>query len=384
MSPAVKVAPKSTSVIFGLDWLMLIIFGLNVFIPCNRPNVLIEYFFKIIMGTLLLFQLITCFISYVMMKSFQSNSISEFSAFIFDVTPIIFTTAIYLKKNEMVLILQFISNQLDQKLLRRISFVSFLLTIYSLAMCLNLLYFFSCDDFAEEMYLQSRTFGFKFDAKKYPNLMRLALALHTYNLVTRVWIILSPCLYSCVLVSFYFIWRRNLSHLVQSYQMSMDRYLVPVLIEMTRQIKLFESSFSIQPCLWLTLCFICLTAALIDININALGGNNHFVYSDFTILLRLFMVSWTFVGSIVVTCRVKESLMVFRNEIKERLEQFPPSFSTLVNLLKVDSTFNGYEFTVWSIAPINRSLIPSYIASVVAFSVLLVQVQNGSLRGCTE
>ena len=131
----------------------------------------------------------------------------------------------------------------------------------------------------------------------------------------------------------------------------------------------FEGLFNLNPLLWLVrgLCMAVLTIInLLDLMV----AESTFILGQSCMMLAFFFIHF------------------IRGKIAAQGERIIESYSraTLPRreiscylYRSIDRAYNN-KFTVWQMFDVDRSLIASYIGTVVTFSVLLVQIQNGALN----
>lgn len=155
--------------------------------------------------------------------------------------------------------------------------------------------------------------------------------------------------------------------------------LMKELINMERSFEALEESSSFSFCQMIAMHFVEITLFLYRI----------ITYSSSPNLILISSVCWTFVNTVFVLYSMA-IIILFQEKVKKagRLltdHIFTHKFSPLEHvflpvLLEKIKSVTSRSITVWGIVKINRKLILAIYSSFLTVSVLLVQIDNGSLK----
>lgn len=179
--------------------------------------------------------------------------------------------------------------------------------------------------------------------------------------------IISMSIYFFALLLFYNSVRVKTTTLLQSVRSDNYDFLLQTVNQINTDHGQFEALFNFNPIVWLIkgMCVAVITL---------ICDNTHF--TGFFILRQVCLVVSLFTVDIVKKKLASLGDQLIHTYSRATLHRREPSY----HLCRcIDGAFKN-NFTVWHMFTIDRSLIASYIGSVVTFSVLFVQIRNGSLQ----
>lgn len=201
-----------------------------------------------------------------------------------------------------------------------------------------------------------------------------------FNFISLTPEMTSMALYCTTLLAFH-CWILKRIHLLRIAAKSRDSSkMIFLLSEVKEKMFTFEHLFNMMPVLWLTPEFIHTPQYILFFT----GPSDKLRNLEFNIYITL---TFAFIRKLL-----KILLLIMISLVNEQVTSYEDILISeyrgeTIPLAKVDKslsrqlkvTFNQ-QFTAWRIDPITRSFITSYVASVVTFSTLIVQIQRGSLN----
>lgn len=158
--------------------------------------------------------------------------------------------------------------------------------------------------------------------------------------------------------------------ILESIRLNDRNSMINLLNSLQRDHDEFESLFNLNPLFWLLrrMCHAVLFLIVLQ-DSKTMTIAYSFIIQQSYLIVALLVIHF------------------IRNKITAHGEQILEKYSGIISPTReasyyvcrlIDRAYNK-DFTVWQMFIINRSLIASYISSVVTFSVLIVQIRNGAL-----
>lgn len=134
----------------------------------------------------------------------------------------------------------------------------------------------------------------------------------------------------------------------------------------------FDNIFSLSPLLSLTDIFVSTSVMVVNVSREVNTAN-------ITSLMRfVYNIVWMF-GVVLFIHRKQESLMKESQQVRKViLTQKPPCILSASFISQLDS-FSSMKMTAWSLFPLDKSLILSFAASVMTFTVLFLQLSSTNI-----
>lgn len=362
----------NVSPVRGLDWVIFFTFGVDLFIekPCNKSTHLVLKLIKITLITWTVNQaLLSIWASSNVIFAGDNPTFEACSYCVFDLCGFIYFFSILFRQKSLVKLFKLIANQSQVKR-THLTTMSLLFTLLSILLTFVLMESRSLYAYS---WLQVRTVGFTFNQTNHPNLQLAVFAIASLAIIQKYWILMSPIVYCVILSALYCSWKERLEKLASALAFLCHLDCLETVDQIEEEVQQFENCFSVHPLLWLVYIFVRISGLLVTSSYNVEYARLYWLEAG--VLVHLFIVLVTITSAIGFTSSVKIRLDKEKELLNRTIERKIPSAGNLTLLHKIDSAFASIQFTVCSMTPVSISLLFSYMASVLSFSVLLAQIQ---------
>lgn len=367
---------KYNSPIWGLDYVTLIVFGINLFTDeakSKLTHMSLEVFQLIIVTSNVYQSIILIFYYIDLFQTRQTQTILDLiTDVIFDSNGLVFFYYTLYQRKKIVNLLKQLSEQLKENELKLLQKSSFIFSLFAIISSLISTVFIDLYCYHSIPSLtQLRTIGFTFDHKLHPNIYKILLVIMTLAMIQRIWLLITPAIYCLIIWSYFYIWKRKIERVKFQFFTVRHKEQMILLEEIRSELNDFEKIFSIYPFLWLNYIFFSATGLLI--HISTFASDDLFYTISFSVFRLSLLI--TIILSILFISSVKNNLTYEKIDLANFIQQQTPSASNLIYLNKIDSLINSVNFTVGSFVVIDKSFLPSYFGSTIAFAALFTQIQ---------
>lgn len=195
----------------------------------------------------------------------------------------------------------------------------------------------------------------------------------TFDLIIFNALMIPMSLYCVAIGIYYFAVTKQISQLHHVAKMGYDRMMVETSVQIDETFQTFESLFSFCPLIWSIVGLLDATCNVIYL-IEKIYKNG-IVALSLAIFQQVLTISVLFFVSIVakqINCHKGRIIRMYDLKSDETRK-----FNNFL-MFSLNSAFDN-QFSIWDMGHITRSSILTYLATIVTFSVLFVQIRNGAL-----